>query len=91
MVIWKFHLRITDRQTVMIPKDAEILSVQEQGDGLQMWAVVDPDADRETRTIAIIGTGNRMPDFDSEGVSTLHIDTVQTRGGMLVWHVFELL
>ena len=92
MVIWKFSLPIVDRQTVTMPKDASILSVQQQGSGgLQLWAIVEPDAAREQRVIEIVGTGNPMQDVTKEGLARLHLATVQTNGGLLVWHVFELL
>lgn len=92
MVIWKFNLKITDRQTVEMPFGAEILSVQQQGSaGLQLWAIVDPDGAKEHRVIEIVGTGNPMQDVTKEGLARLHLATVQTNGGLLAWHVFELL
>lgn len=90
-VIWKFSLQITDRQTVTMPVGANILSVQDQAGGLQLWAIVNPDAEREQRVIEIVGTGNPMVDIEKEDLARFHIATVQVRGGALVWHVFELL
>ena len=90
-MIWKFSLQITDRQTVTMPVGANILSVQDQAGGLQLWAIVNPDAEREQRVIEIVGTGNPMADVDKEDLARFHIATVQVRGGALVWHVFELL
>lgn len=90
--IWKYSLQITDRQTVTMPVGAEILSVQDQAGGLQLWAVVVPEEERrEKRVIEIVGTGNPMADVLAEGLSRCHLATVQARGGALVWHVFELL
>lgn len=92
MVIWKYSLQITDRQTVTMPVGAEILSVQEQAGGLQLWAIVEPDEERrEKRTIEIVGTGNPMKCVIAEDLVRHHLATVQTSGGLLVWHVFELL
>lgn len=90
-VIWKFSLQITDRQTVTMPVGANILSVQDQVGGLQLWAIVNPDAEREQRVIEIVGTGNPMVDIEKENLARFHIATVQVRGVALVWHVFELL
>ena len=90
-VIWKYGLPIVDRQTVTMPVGAEILGVQEKAGGLQLWAVVNPDAQREQRVIEIVGTGNPMADVITEGLARHHLATVQTVGGLLVWHVFELL
>jgi len=91
MVIWKFPLAVCDLQTVEMPIGAQILSVHDQAGGLQMWAIVNPDADRQLRTIEIAGTGNPIPDVLITGHRRRHIATVQTRGGSLVWHVFEIL
>jgi hypothetical protein len=89
--IWKFPLKITDRQTVAMPIGARVLSVQFQvqfqGDhSLCLWAVVNPDNPMEPRTIQIHGTGHACPEAD---VLTF-IGTVQQHGGQLVWHVFEV-
>lgn len=89
MVIWKFQLRVADMQIVEMPSGAEILSVQDQNGGLQMWAMVNPDAAKQQRTIEIVGTGNQMDNIISKGLKRVHIDTVQTCHGSLVWHVFE--
>ena len=70
----------------MMPKGAEILSVQVQADVLCLWALVDPDAKLQKRVIEILGTGNPI---DVPGVTHKFIGTVQMRGGSLVWHVFE--
>lgn len=92
MVIWKFSLNVVDRQSVTMPAGSEILTVQDQYDGLQLWAIVaNPNAERELRTIEIVGTGNPMNDVNAEGFSRQYISTVQTRGGRLVWHIFELI
>lgn len=91
MVIWKYELEIESRQVVMMPAGAEILSVQQQDDKLQMWAIVEPEAAKERRRFEVVGTGNTMPDLSSEGLARLHLATVQTCSGLLVWHVFELL
>ena len=84
--IWKFPLAITDRQTVTMPKGAQILSAQMQGTTLCLWALVDPAASRKDRTIEILGTGNPAPDAHRS-----YISTTQMAGGRLVWHVFEIL
>ena len=84
--IWKYQLEIEGRAVVKMPKDAEILSVQLQHHKPTLWAIVDPDAEKEERTIVIFGTGHPMPD----SMAGLHfLGTVQTRGGGLVWHIFE--
>ena len=83
--IWKYELPF---QRVGIdgglPRGAEILSVQMQGNSLQMWALVDPKAPTEYRAFKIFGTG-----WDIPNEPRLHyLETVQS--GELVWHIFEL-
>lgn len=87
MTVWKFQLRVEDRQIVEMPRGARILSVQSQ-DGLTpcMWALVNPKAPLEARAFAIFGTGHLV---SNEFTADKFIGTVQTMGGSLVWHVFE--
>lgn len=83
--IWKYPITILEEQTVEMPIGARILSVQMQGGGLVLWALVDPEANREKRRIAVHGTGHPV-----DIAETRHfIGTVQTNGGALVWHVFD--
>ena len=57
-VIWKYPLKVQDVQNVIIPKGAELLSVQTQGDGAFLWALVNPkETETEARNIEIFGTG----------------------------------
>lgn len=67
-----------------LPYLARVLSVQyQEGTGLCLWALVDPEAVKVLRKIHIYGTG-----WPADGC--LHLDyltTVQDSGGF-VWHVF---
>lgn len=88
MTIWKFPLVIDGEQVVEMPIGAEILTVQMQHGFPFMWALVDPEAGRESRTIRIIGTGHHFgPPVES--LALRYISTIQTDSGLLVWHVFE--
>ena len=70
-----------------MPKDAEILCVQLQAGLPQIWALVNPDAEKEERKIAVVGTG-----FNHEFLSkSSYVGTFQEAEGALIWHVFELL
>lgn len=82
--VWKFPLKITDIQNVMMPEGARVLTVQMQHGELCMWALVNPDAPKQRREIEVIGTGNPMPDAVRR-----YIGTAQQLGGQLIWHVFE--
>lgn len=85
--IWKFPLKKTDTQNIDIPKGAEILTVQAQGEIPFLWALVDPQTEMGNRTIEIFGTGH--PVLYDMGVSRKYISTFQLFGGTLVLHVFE--
>jgi hypothetical protein len=86
--IWKFNIQVTDEQDVKMPRGAELLSVGEQDrltpTTLQLWALVDPDAEPRPRRIVIEGTGH-----PTEMNKDQFIGTVLSFGGQLVWHVFD--
>ncbi len=85
--IWKFSIEIDDRQTVEMPRDAEILTAQFQGGHLCLWALVDANEMPDKRTIEVFGTGN--PVRVDMGVERKYIATAQEPSRPLVWHVFE--
>ena len=85
MRIWKERLKITDEQKILVPKDAKILTVQEQRERLQIWFLCDETKPKELRRIAIYGTRNPMPNEPGE-----YIGTVQMNQGTSVWHVFNV-
>lgn len=98
--IWKFNLADTAWGFVEMPKGAEILSVQyqpkinqpmqKQEASYVLWAVVDPEAQKESRLIEAIGTGQEMKELSPE-YSRKHLGTVQTHGGAFVLHFFEVI
>jgi hypothetical protein len=85
--IWKFPLALVSPYQITMPKGAEILTVQRQGDAACIWAIVDPNADRERRVFEVFGTGQPM--HDGIGVEREYVNTFQQ--GPYVWHVFERL
>jgi hypothetical protein len=70
-----------------IPKGAEVLTARYQhstfGNGPMLWALVDANAEEETRQFLVIGTGEAVP-ADSKYIAT--IEDAETG---LVFHVFE--
>lgn len=80
--IWKFPLAVTDKQTVSMPKGSRILSANEQHGQVCIWALVNTEAEREEKSIAIVGTGNPFT-LDE---SWKFVDSVQQ--SFFVWHVF---
>ena len=83
--IWKFCLKTTDLQSVKMPKGAEILHVNSQFNNLKIWALVDPEQEREERFFEIFGTGHTV-DMDAD---RKYLGTYQLHEGSLVFHVFE--
>lgn len=88
--VWKYPVPLTDRFSVDLPMDAEVLAVQESvlpqsdiWDSLVMWALLNPDAPKERRTFRLAGTGHPIVD-DGD-----YIGTTQLRNG-LVFHLFEV-
>ena len=91
--VYKYKLPLDDYVKVIMPKDAEIISVGEQEQELVIWAVVDSTAiEHRNKEFRIAGTGHPL----SRNLSNrpdeklLFIGTVQHSNG-LVWHVFEVI
>lgn len=84
--IWKFPLAVDVFQKIDMPKGAEVLTVQPQGDRACIWAMLDPTADTTRRGFWIFGTGH---DIEGEVLERMgrYVGTFQIRG--FVWHVFE--
>jgi len=80
--IWKHPLKLTDTQELMFP-EGYIVHVGEQHGIITLWVLVDPETKQRPYKIHILGTGRQIPD------NLMHIGTVITAGGALVWHVFE--
>lgn len=83
MKIWKYELKLVDRQAVSMPIGATILSVANQRGNLCLWAKVNPRHNHPTnRIIQIVETGNPIPNEEMTFIGTVVIDP-------FVWHVFE--
>lgn len=85
--IHKYTLETTDKQTVKLPKDAEILTIKTQFDEPQLWALVDVENELEERTIEIFGTGHDV--YCDMAFERKYISTYQLSGGNYVFHAFE--
>jgi hypothetical protein len=83
--IFKYELAITDSQTVTMPTGAEILTIQNQGPRIQLWALVAEGQPPVARKIECHGTGN--PIQNANGLT--YIASVQTHQGQFIWHFFE--
>lgn len=85
MLIWKHELIIKDRQIISIPRGAELLDVQVQGNIPYLWFLCDPEASQVGRIIALYGTGHPLP---TDAPTWVYIATFQTPP--FVWHAFDL-
>jgi hypothetical protein len=87
MNVYKYELEITDEQMVKLPFNAQILTVQMQGNKCCLWALVDPTHELYERTICIHGTGNPIKIKDAREYK--YISTFQIPHLGLVFHAFE--
>lgn len=87
--IWKFELTDGYKQSIAMPKDAEILSVQQQHDVICIWALVDTSNELENRLFELYMTGENI--YYDMGIERKHISTLQRYDGNLVIHLFERL
>lgn len=84
MQIFKYQLPIGAAVPVLrMPSGGRVLTVQLQHGVITLWAEVEPEAPRVSRTFRIVGTGQA---FDPTGLD--YVGTVQAESG-LVWHVYE--
>jgi hypothetical protein len=80
--IFKYTLYLCPKTEVYMPRGAKVLTVQLQGETIQLWALVDESKDSELRIFNIYGTGHLMPDNPGKYIGTVQIDS-------LVWHIFD--
>lgn len=83
MTVWKFPLKVTGSQIILIPKINYPLTVQIQGSEPCLWAVVDPDSPRIHVIVRTFGTGQTDITHEMD-----YIGTYQLADGGLVFHIF---
>lgn len=84
--VYKYPVSVSDIFTLELPQGAEILTVQTQGGGVSLWALVDPDAPTEGVSFRLAGTGHPV----REASELQYINTFQLSGGALVFHLFKI-
>lgn len=83
--VYKYSLRVYDRQVVCLPKGSKILSVGEQNGQIRLWVLVETlESNMKAHTIIIHGTGHCANDV----IGSRFIGTVMLNGGQIVFHVF---
>lgn len=85
--IFKYPFMVDDEVTILMPKDARILSAYSQGGDyfLCVWALVNPDNEVVSRLLHIRGTGHPADGLDEKPF----LGTVHLFDGNLVYHVFD--
>ncbi|MFW6219716.1 MAG: DUF7352 domain-containing protein [bacterium] len=88
--IWKYELNLNKEQSIKVPRNSKILSVQNQLGALCLWLefpkVSTDDDFYEYRNFMIFGTGHPI-DFDDKNYDIKYISTVQIDS--FVWHIYE--
>lgn len=82
--IYKYPLRIADRQVLEVPVGARFLHAAFQGSTLCAWFRVNTERGLRASVIHIYGTGHPIENADN----LTHLATVQQPGDALVWHIF---
>jgi hypothetical protein len=81
MRILKWELRLVGMQTIELPSQSKILTVQMQRQVPCMWTLCDESLPMEKLDVVLMPTGYEAPDWHYRG-------TVQLHGGELVFHAF---
>ena len=85
-VIHKFTLPLVgDESVISMPQYARVLSVQDQGGELRVWALVDVCNPLVSHLFQIVGTGREVEGFGHTLLGD-YLSTVQM--GAYVWHIF---
>jgi len=87
--IWKYELEFEAVTKLKLPKDAEILTVQQDEKTFKpcIWLMVKTDNETEERLFELFGTGQEIK-YDM-GIDRKYIGTYQYQKGEFVGHVFE--
>lgn len=85
-IIHKQILEAIDRQALLLPEGAEILSVGNQREEICIWYKCDPDADKVSRRFAVVGTGHLIDDRHNYKL----IGCVHLYNSSLIFHIFEI-
>lgn len=87
-VIYKYELKPDEEvQKVPLKKWYKILSVIEQADKIQLYAIVDIDSVEYSPNIYVYPTGRQLPDNIFEDFE--FVDTVSLFSGNFVAHIFR--
>ncbi len=87
--IYKYNLRFSnsEKESLELPIDSEILSCQLQNDEIMLWVLINPNEQKtDLHFFDIFGTGHEIG--CDMGISRKFLNTLQFANG-LVFHLFE--
>ena len=88
-VILKYPLNIAIEQTIHVPIDAQILSIEVQNNNLCMWALCEDAAFKRTKGIEVFMLMTGMPGVPEDILTThLFMGTKMLSNGSFVAHLF---
>ncbi len=87
MKIFKYSIPVDGISTIAMQKDASILKARYYAGNVDIWALVDPEAELETVTFHTYGTGHQIDNPEAlQYINTVFLDHIG-----LVFHVFKVL
>ena len=86
--IWKYTI-LPGTDSILMPKGATILHVDEQFNKVCLWVEIDPTPalPKIERFFEVFGTGQRI--YEDMGVERNYLGTVKLEAGALIFHVYE--
>lgn len=85
LTIHKINLEVKQVQRIVLPYEAEILTIQSQFDEPVLWAIVNTEVTvHEERIISMYETGKMLPEMSDKK----YLSTIQSDGGNYVLHCF---
>ena len=87
--VYKYEVQLADNFEIIMPVEAELLTVQLQRGIPQLWALVPTDGHLKTakRAFRLAGTGHQIDDTD---LLHKYIGSFQMQQENLIFHLFEL-
>ena len=87
--IWKFETPFDEIFKIEMPKNAEILCVQQDKKTFIpcIWAMVETENEKEERFFELFGTGTAI--YEDMGIGRKYLGTYQYQKGEFVGHLFE--
>lgn len=84
--IYKYPFEVADVIDLVMPRGAEILTIQTQGRLPTIWAKVCCDGPTEHRVFRCYGTGHPI----DPALHLIYVGTFQLMGGNFIGHLFEV-